>query len=121
MSEKYEALLALPPAERGPAMKGWKMDDIVGFMAYSQAKTDAALAEAQAKVTALQAKGDRAITVKVSEKGAFSAYGLGRFPVSLYDGQWEKLAKAMPEILAFVKANQDHPNVKAAHARKEGK
>lgn len=31
------------------------------------------------------------LSLKVSEKGALSVYGMGRFPVTLYSGQWEKL------------------------------
>lgn len=43
--------------------------------------------------------------LKVSEKGALSVYGLGRFPVTLYREQWEKLAERMPEIQGFIAAN----------------
>jgi hypothetical protein len=42
---------------------------------------------------------------KVSEKGALSVDGLGRFPVSLYRGQWERLIEAIPQIKAFIEAN----------------
>ena len=31
----------------------------------------------------------RDLYLKVSEKGAISLYGLGKFPVSLYKSQWE--------------------------------
>ena len=44
-----------------------------------------------ALVTQMKADGQRKLTCKVSEKGAISVYGLGRFPVTLYIGQWEKL------------------------------
>lgn len=37
--------------------------------------------------------------------GALSIYGLGRFPVTLYRSQWERLFAAMPEVQAFIKAN----------------
>jgi len=47
----------------------------------------------------------KAISMKVSGKGALSVYGLGRFPVTLYRGQWERLGAAMPEIAAFIDAN----------------
>lgn len=42
---------------------------------------------------ALQAHANRpqTLTLKVSEKGAVSVYGLGRFPVTLYAQQWERL------------------------------
>jgi hypothetical protein len=53
------------------------------------------------------------LTMKVSEKGALSLYGLGRFPVTLYRGQWERLATAMPDIKVFISQNADLLAVKA--------
>ncbi len=44
-------------------------------------------------------------SMKVSEKGALSVYGLGRFPVSLYKEQWKKLLAKGPEILAYMEAH----------------
>ena len=46
-------------------------------------------------------------TVKVSEKGAVSVYGQGRFPVSLYPEQWQKVLSHASEILQFITANQE--------------
>ncbi len=40
---------------------------------------------------------------KVSEKGGVSVYGLGRFPVTLYKEQWQKLLAMTDEIRAFLK------------------
>ncbi len=45
------------------------------------------------------------ITMKVSEKGAVSIYGMGRFPVTLYKEQWLKLLDISDEIRAFIAAN----------------
>lgn len=45
------------------------------------------------------------VTMKVSEKGALSIYGMGRFPVTLYREQWEKLLAMTPDIKAFMQAN----------------
>ena len=45
------------------------------------------------------------LSMKVSEKGGLSVYGLGRFPVTLYRGQWERLATAMPDIKVFMTQN----------------
>lgn len=45
------------------------------------------------------------ITMKVSEKGAVSIYGMGRFPVTLYKEQWLKLLDMSAEIRAFIQAN----------------
>jgi len=51
-------------------------------------------------------------TLKVSEKGAVSVYGLGRFPVTLYKGQWEKLLAMSDEIKGFIAENKDRLKVK---------
>ena len=45
----------------------------------------------------------RGMTLKVSEKGGVSVYGLGRFPVTLYKEQWTKLLAMADEIKAFIK------------------
>ena len=45
------------------------------------------------------------ITMKVSEKGALSIYGMGRFPVTLYKEQWLKLLGMAEDIRAFIAAN----------------
>lgn len=45
------------------------------------------------------------ISFKVSEKGAVSVYGLGRFPVTLYKEQWEKLLERDAEIRQFILDN----------------
>ena len=45
----------------------------------------------------------RASGLKVSEKGGLSVYGLGRFPVTLYKEQWQKLLAMTDEIRAFLK------------------
>ena len=46
------------------------------------------------------------ITLRVSEKGAVSVYGLGRFPVTLYQEQWDKLLRHAQDIQAFIADNQ---------------
>jgi hypothetical protein len=45
------------------------------------------------------------MSLKVSEKGGLSVYGLGRFPVTLYREQWEKLLGMADEIRAFIHDN----------------
>lgn len=45
------------------------------------------------------------ISMKVSEKGAVSIYGMGRFPVTLYKEQWLKLLDMSDEIRKFIAAN----------------
>jgi hypothetical protein len=44
--------------------------------------------------------------LKVSEKGAVSVYGLGRFPVTLYKEQWWRLLDMSSDIRAFIAANE---------------
>lgn len=70
----------------------------------------ARIAELEAQVTA--AKAPKPVKLKVSEKGAVSVYGLGRFPVTLYKGQWEKLLAEAEAIKAFIEANQSRLTVK---------
>ena len=45
------------------------------------------------------------MSLKVSEKGGLSVYGLGRFPVTLYKEQWEKLLAMADEIRTFIREN----------------
>ena len=54
-------------------------------------------AMAQAKQTKL--------TLKVSEKGGLSLYGMGRWPVTLYKSQWLRLLAEADAIRAFIKAH----------------
>jgi hypothetical protein len=47
------------------------------------------------------------VSLKVSEKGGVSVYGLGRFPVTLYKEQWAKLLATSDQIKSFIEQN-DH-------------
>ena len=67
----------------------------------------AELERLRAENEALKRPGRGQLSVRVSEKGAVSVYGLGRFPVTLYKEQWEKLLAAADQIKTFVKEN-DH-------------
>jgi hypothetical protein len=49
----------------------------------------------------------RGISLKVSEKGGLSVYGLGRFPVTLYKEQWLKLLDLADDIRVFIRDNAD--------------
>jgi hypothetical protein len=55
---------------------------------------------------ALKRGASSGIRMKVSEKGAVSIYGMGRFPVTLYKEQWLKLLDMAAEIRAFIGANE---------------
>ncbi len=54
----------------------------------------------------LKQRSSRAISLKVSEKGAVSLYGLGRFPVTLYKEQWTKVLDMADDIRSFIKENE---------------
>jgi hypothetical protein len=54
----------------------------------------------------------RGLSLKISEKGGLSVYGLGRFPVTLYKEQWIRLLDLSDEIRAFIKANEKQLKVK---------
>lgn len=60
----------------------------------------------RAENEALKKKRNSAISMKVSEKGAVSVYGLGRFPVTLYQEQWLKLLAVADEIKGFIEENK---------------
>lgn len=67
------------------------------------------LSRLKAENEALKAKAQRQATarirLKVSEKGGLSVYGLGRFPVTLYKGQWERLLAMTGDIQEFMLDN----------------
>lgn len=69
--------------------------------------------ELEAMVLRQQAATQRKLTLKVSEKGAVSLYGMGRFPVTLYGTQWEKLLDNAVVIREFLKDNASLLSVKA--------
>ena len=50
--------------------------------------------------------------MKVSEKGALSLYGMGRFPVTLYKEQWLKLLEVSEDIRKFIKENDSRLKTK---------
>ena len=54
---------------------------------------------------ALKKGAARGVSMKVSEKGGLSVYGMGRFPVTLYKEQWLKLLDLSDEIRAFIAAH----------------
>lgn len=89
-----------------------KPNDTAAELAALRAELAAAREEV-VKAKAAAAAGGK-ISYKVSEKGALSVYGLGRFPVTLYRGQWERLlAPATVEALqGFMTANAGRLAVK---------
>lgn len=60
----------------------------------------------KAYILELEASKAAKISFKVSEKGALSIYGIGRFPVTLYLSQYEALRANWDKLSAFVEANR---------------
>jgi len=67
----------------------------------------AELERLRAENKALKKTKQKGLSLKISEKGGLSVYGLGRFPVTLYKEQWLKLLDMSDEIRAFIEANSD--------------
>jgi hypothetical protein len=76
----------------------------LNFMA-TEEELKAEIARLRAENQALQRPARGQMYLKVSEKGALSVYGLGRFPVTLYREQWEKPLGMADEIRAFIQEN----------------
>ena len=76
-----------------------------------QAEVERLKAENEA-LKALRSK-PSTLTFKVSDKGALSVYGMGRFPVTLYREQWEKLLSMSDELRKFILDNQQYLVIKA--------
>jgi hypothetical protein len=72
-------------------------------MSEDEVKTE--LERLRAENERLKRGATKGITLKVSEKGGVSVYGLGRFPVTLYKEQWSKLLDLSDDIRAFIRDN----------------
>lgn len=66
----------------------------------------------RAENEALKKNTAKGLSLRVSEKGGVSVYGLGRFPVTLYKEQWLKLLDLAPDLRAFIQANESQLKVK---------
>ena len=60
----------------------------------------------------LKNRSSRGVSLKVSEKGGVSVYGLGRFPVTLYKEQWVRLLDMADDIRAFIRENDSRLKAK---------
>ena len=100
--------LAPAPVKPAPANTG-------GNTAIELARLRKELAETQAKLAQSNEKGKPKVRrIEVSQKGAISLYGLGRFPTTLYVEGMEAVLDAAPEIRAFITANRSRLKTKAA-------
>ena len=71
----------------------------------NEAEMKAELERLQAENAKLKSKNSAGLSLKVSEKGAVSLYGMGRFPVTLYKEQWLRILASAPEIEVFIREN----------------
>ena len=78
----------------------------------TQEELEAELARLRAENSTLKKGKERSFSLKVSEKGGVSVYGMGRFPVTLYKEQWETLLGRADEIKEFLEANAAKLKVK---------
>jgi hypothetical protein len=74
---------------------------------------NAELERLRAENKQLKSSASRGVTLKVSEKGGVSVYGLGRFPVTLYKEQWTKLLDMADDIRAFIRNNDSSLKTKS--------
>ena len=80
--------------------------------ATSTADLQAEIARLTAENTKLTEARNAKISFKVSEKKAVSCYGMGRFPITLYKGQWERLIEVIPQLKAFIAEHSSELAVK---------
>jgi len=72
----------------------------------SDEEVKAELERLRAENAALKSRNQRGVSLKVSEKGGVSVYGLGRFPVTLYKEQWLRLLDLAEDIRSFIRENE---------------
>jgi hypothetical protein len=72
----------------------------------SDQEMQAELERLRAENAQLKNKDKGGVTLKVSEMGAVSLYGMGRFPVTLYKEQWLRILGNASEIEAFIRDNE---------------
>ena len=72
----------------------------------SDEEMKAELSRLRAENAALKSRNQRGVSLRVSEKGGVSVYGLGRFPVTLYKEQWLRLLEMAEDIRIFIRENE---------------
>lgn len=70
------------------------------------------IAQLEAQLAAAKAASRGKLTLKVSKAGGVSVYGMGKWPVTLYSQQWERLLDHADQIRAFIAANAGELSVK---------
>ncbi len=87
----------------------------------SERDLQAELERLKAENERLKAQQASRVSLKVSQKGGVSLYGLGRFPVTLYKEQWAKLLDMADEIRAFIREHDTELKAKPDPTRSERK
>lgn len=72
----------------------------------------AKLERLEAENESLKRRTEKGLSLKVSQKGAVSLYGLGRFPVTLYQEQWTRLLDMADEIRRFLVEHRSELKIK---------
>jgi hypothetical protein len=109
---KFHAVISVA-ADSGAGRSSREVDPhiIASQIAFPEAPVSddlqAELERLRAENELLKKSGRGKLAMKVSEKGALSVYGMGRFPVTLYKEQWLKLLAMGEEIKAFIAANNE--------------
>jgi hypothetical protein len=72
------------------------------------------IAQLESENARLRSKASRSLTLRVSEKGGLSVYGMGRFPVTLYKQQWQRLLapETVAAITEYIRENDAYLTVK---------
>ena len=79
-------------------------------MAQDEEQLKARIAELEQQLASGRRSGS--LEFKVSEKGAVSVYGLGRFPVTLYYEQWKRLLEVAERLNSFLEENKSRLKLK---------
>jgi hypothetical protein len=93
------------PSHVAPGLRQNSKSSENGEMTMNEDQMRAELERLRAENAQLKNKKRDGLSLKVSDKGAVSLYGMGRFPVTLYKEQWLRILAAAPEIEKFIQEN----------------
>jgi hypothetical protein len=91
-------------------IKNRQSESEVGMAEPTYEELKARLSQLEKEVETKKRSGD--LIFKVGEKGGVSVYGLGRFPVTLYYEQWQRLLGASDDLKAFLEENKSKLKLK---------
>jgi hypothetical protein len=97
-----------PTAERRQVLQISPCEEHMTEPTYEELK--ARLSQLEKEVETKKRSGE--MTFKIGEKGGVSVYGLGRFPVTLYYEQWNRLLGAAEDIKKFMEENKSKLKLK---------